>query len=73
MTIIFGMIPQAILGVIPFFTGLELASTIKDIGSKKADVYVMLLTAGIALANIGVAFVAGVALYYAIRRRIVRI
>ncbi len=73
MTIIFGMIPQAILGVILFFTGLELASTIKDIGSRKEDIYVMLLTAGIAVVNMGVAFVAGVALYYAIRRRIVRI
>ncbi len=73
VTIIFGMVPQAILGVILFFTGLELASTIKDIGSRKEDVYVMLLTAGIAVVNMGIAFVAGVALYYAIRRRIVRI
>lgn len=73
VTLIFGMIPQAILGVILLFTGLELASTIKDIGTKKEDVYVMLLTAGIAVVNMGVAFLAGVSLYYAIRRRIVRV
>ncbi len=73
VTLIFGMIPQAILGVILLFTGLELASTARDIGTKKEDVYVMLLTAGIAVVNMGVAFLAGVALDYAIRRRIVRV
>jgi hypothetical protein len=73
VTLIFGMVPQAILGVILLFTGLELASTARDIGTKKADVYVMLLTAGIAVVNMGVAFLAGVALDYAIRRGIVRV
>jgi hypothetical protein len=71
--LIFGMIPQAILGVILFFAGLELASSMRDIGTKKEDTYVMLVTAGIAVVNMGIAFLAGVALYYAIRRRIVRI
>ena len=73
VTLIFGMIPQAILGVILLFTGLELASTARDIGTKKEDVYVMLLTAGIAVVNMGVAFLAGVVLYYAIEKRLVRI
>jgi len=73
VTLLFGMIPRAVLGVILFFTGLELASTMRDIGTKKDDVYVMLLTAGIAIVNVGVAFLAGVALYYAIRRGIVRV
>jgi len=73
VTLIFGMIPQAILGVILLFTGLELASTIRDIGTEKEDVYVMLLTAGVAVVNMGVAFVAGVALYYALRKGLVRV
>ena len=73
VTLLLGMIPQAVLGAILLFTGLELASAIKDIGSKKEDVYVMLLTAGIAVVNMGVAFVAGVALYYTLRKGLVRI
>lgn len=73
VTLLFGMVPSAILGVILLFAGLELASTIRDIGPRKEDLYVMLLTAGIAVANIGIAFLAGVALYYAIRRGLVQI
>ncbi|MBI2907681.1 MAG: sulfate transporter [Chloroflexi bacterium] len=73
VVLIFGMLPKAILGVILFFTGLELASTMRDIGTKKDDVYVMLATAGLAVVNMGVAFVVGVALYYAVQRKIVRL
>jgi hypothetical protein len=73
VVLLFGMIPSAILGVILFFAGLELASTMRDIGTRKEDVYVMLVTAGIAVVNMGIAFVAGVALYYALRRGLVRV
>lgn len=73
VALLFQMIPTAILGVILFFTGLELASVVRDIGNKKGDVYVMLVTAGIATVNMGIAFVAGVALYYAIQKRIVKV
>ena len=73
VALLFGIVPQAVLGTILFFTGLELASTIKDIGNRKEDVYVMLATAGIAVVNMGVAFVVGVLLHLAVRRGIVRI
>ena len=73
VALLFGLLPTAILGVILFFTGLELASIVRDIGSRKEDVYVMLATAGLAVVNMGVAFVAGVALYYAMRRGVVRV
>jgi MFS superfamily sulfate permease-like transporter len=73
VALLFGMIPKAILGVILFFTGLELASTIRDIGSRKEDVYVMLVTAGIAIVNMGVGFVAGVVLFYALHRGWVKV
>lgn len=73
VTVLFRTIPGAILGVILLFTGLELAAIIKDIGSKKEDVYVMLLTAAAAMFNMGVGFVAGVALYHAVRRGIVKL
>ncbi|MHB1132907.1 MAG: putative sulfate/molybdate transporter [Chloroflexota bacterium] len=73
VTLLFSTIPAAILGVILFFTGLELAATVRDIGQKKDDVYVMLLTAALAMVNMGVAFVAGLALYHALQRRLVRL
>jgi MFS superfamily sulfate permease-like transporter len=46
---IFNFFPPAILGVILFFTGLELASITRDIGDKRCDVYIMLVTAGLAM------------------------
>ncbi len=73
VTILFNMIPPAILGVILFFAGLELASIVWDIGTEKKDIYVLLLTTGIAIINIGIAFVAGLALYYALKMKWVRV
>lgn len=73
VTVLFRTIPAAILGVILLYTGLELATIVRDIGNKKEDVYVMLVTAAIAVVNMGVAFVAGLALYYAMQRRIVKL
>ncbi|MBI2908013.1 MAG: hypothetical protein HYX92_10200 [Chloroflexi bacterium] len=73
VVLLFGMLPTAILGVILLFTGLELASTAGDIGAKKEDIYVMLATAGIAMVNMGVGFLAGLALYYAIERKMARL
>ncbi len=71
--IIFKVFPQAILGVILFFAGIELALSSRDIGSKKEDVYVMLATAAFATWNMGAAFVAGVLLDYGIRRGVVKL
>jgi MFS superfamily sulfate permease-like transporter len=66
--LLFQIFPRAVLGVILFFAGLELAITTKDIGSKKEDVYVMLVVAGFAMWNMGVAFLAGVVLHQALAR-----
>lgn len=71
--LLLGILPDAVLGVILFFAGLELACTIRDMGDKKEDTYVMLLTAGISMVNMGVAFLAGLALYHAIRRGTVKL
>jgi hypothetical protein len=73
VTILFNMVPPAILGVILFFAGLELASIVWDIGTEKKDIYVLLLTTGIAIINIGIAFVAGLALYYALKMKWVKV
>lgn len=66
--LLFQIFPKAVLGVILFFAGAELAITTKDIGSKKEDVYVMLVVAGFAMWNMGAAFLVGVILYQALHR-----
>jgi MFS superfamily sulfate permease-like transporter len=66
--LLFQIFPKAVLGVILFFAGAELAITTKDIGGKKEDVYVMLIVAGFAMWNMGAAFLAGVVLYQALHR-----
>jgi MFS superfamily sulfate permease-like transporter len=62
VSIIFKIFPDAVLGVILFFAGAELAVVARDIGVKKADFYIMLIVAGFAMWNMGVAFLAGVIL-----------
>ena len=73
VTIIFGMIPRAVLGVILFLAGMELASIVWDIGTEKKDIYVLLLTAGLSIFNIGIGFVSGLALYYAFKIKWIKI
>ncbi len=68
VSIIFKIFPNAILGVILFFAGSELAIVVKDIGDKKADFYVMLIVAAVAMWNMGVAFLAGVIMDNSLRR-----
>ena len=70
---IFKFFPPSILGVILFFTGLELASLVRDIGSKRSDVYIMLVTAGFAMWNMGVAYLVGLALYYGVKKEILKL
>jgi Molybdate transporter of MFS superfamily len=70
---IFKFFPPSILGVILFFTGLELASINKNIGSKRSDVYIMLVTAGIAMWNMGVAYLAGLILYHGVEKGVLKL
>lgn len=71
--LIFQMFPAAVLGVILFFAGTELALSSRDIGSRKEDVYLMLVTAAFATWNMGAAFLAGVVLHQALERGIVKL
>ena len=73
VAIIFKIFPNAILGVILFFAGSELAIVVKDIGDKKADFYVMLIVAAFAMWNMGAAFLAGVILDNSLRRGWIKI
>jgi predicted benzoate:H+ symporter BenE len=67
VSIIFKIFPNAILGVILFFAGSELAIVVRDIGNNKRDFYVMLIVAAFAMWNMGVAFLVGIILDNSLR------
>jgi MFS superfamily sulfate permease-like transporter len=73
VAVFFRIFPNAILGVILFFAGSELAIVVRDIGDKKSDFYVMLIVAAFAMWNMGAAFLVGVVLDNALRRGWIRI
>jgi predicted benzoate:H+ symporter BenE len=73
ISLILQVFPQSILGVILFFAGVELALVIKDVRLKKENLFVLLVTAGTAMWNMGVAYLAGLILYYALNRRWIRV
>lgn len=68
VSLIFEVFPSPVLGVILFFAGLELSLSIRDIRLKKQNLYVMIVTAGVAMWNMGVAYIAGLAMYYLIKK-----
>jgi MFS superfamily sulfate permease-like transporter len=70
---IFKIFPAPILGVILFLTGAQLALGSCDFGKTKDDRFVSIVTAGCAIWNIGLAFVVGVATYYLLKRRWVKL
>ena len=61
--------PRPILGVILFFAGVELALVVQDIKLKKQNLFILLVTAGTAMWNMGVAYLVGLMLYYGLQRR----
>ena len=73
VSIIFKVFPGAILGVILFFMGSELALAAKDIGEKKSDFYLMIIVAAFGMWNMGAAFLAGVILDSSLRRGWIKI
>jgi MFS superfamily sulfate permease-like transporter len=73
VTLLFQVFPRPILGVILFFAGVELALVIKDIKLKKQNLFVLLVTAGTAMWNMGVAYLAGLMIYYGLQRRWIRV
>jgi len=69
VSLLFQVFPRPILGVILFFAGVELALVVRDVKMKKQNLFVLLVTAGTAMWNMGVAYLAGLILYYALQRR----
>lgn len=70
---LFRLFPPAVLGVILFLAGAELALGSRDPGAEKADRWVVLTTAAIAVLNVGVAVVFGLIAHHAHKRGWLRI
>jgi MFS superfamily sulfate permease-like transporter len=73
VALLFQVFPRPILGVILFFAGVELALVVKDVKLKKQNLFVLLVTAGTAMWNMGVAYLAGLILYYGLQRRWIKV
>lgn len=65
---LFKLFPRALLGVILMFGGLELAAGVQWNNLGKEGSYVMLLTAGLSMWNMGAGYLAGLALWFAFQR-----
>jgi MFS superfamily sulfate permease-like transporter len=71
--IIFSMVPREILGVILFLAGAQLALGSCDISKDKGERFTTVLTAGLSMWNVGIAFVLGLAVFHAFKRCWVRV
>jgi MFS superfamily sulfate permease-like transporter len=70
---VFRLFPVPVLGVILFFGGIELAVGLNGETFSRSERTVLVVTAGIALWNMGVAYLAGLLLYHAAKRGILRL
>jgi MFS superfamily sulfate permease-like transporter len=67
------MFPKAVLGVILFLTGAQLALGSCDFSKNKVERFITLATAAFAIWNVGLAFVVGIALGYMAKRAWLRL
>jgi hypothetical protein len=65
---LFSVLPKAILGVILFITGAQLALGSCDFSKHKGERFVTLVTAAFCIWNVGVGFLAGIVGAYMIKR-----
>jgi hypothetical protein len=66
---LFKVFPPVILGVILLFGGLDLAAGGRGEATSKEDRYIIYLTAGLAMWNMGVAYLVGLLLAFACERK----
>jgi len=62
-----------VLGVVLFFGGMELAASTNGEPMPRDARTIVVVTAGLALWNMGAAYIAGLLLYHAARRGVVRL
>jgi MFS superfamily sulfate permease-like transporter len=68
INIVFAVLPGAVLGVILFLTGAQLALGSCDFSKNKGERFITLATAAFSMWNVGLAFVIGMVLSYLHRR-----
>jgi MFS superfamily sulfate permease-like transporter len=69
----FQMVPPEVLGVILFLAGAQLALGSCDFSKDKGERFTTVLTAGLSMWNVGIAFAIGLAVYHAFKRRWIRV
>lgn len=67
------LFPSSILGVILFLTGAQLALGACDIGKDKGERFVTMVTAALAIWNVGLAFLVGVTAYWLNKKGLLRV
>jgi xanthine/uracil permease len=70
---IFKVFPPAVLGVILFLTGAQLALGSCDFSKNKGERFITLATAAFAMWNVGLAFILGMSLAYIAKRGLLRL
>jgi MFS superfamily sulfate permease-like transporter len=70
---LFAILPKAVLGVILFLTGAQLALGSCDFSKHKGERFVTLITAAFCIWNVGVGFVVGITGAYLIKRDLLRL
>jgi hypothetical protein len=73
ITAILAIFPRAVLGIILFFTGAQLALGSCDFSKDKGERFITIATAGFSMWNVGLAFIVGVALSFLLKRGRLRI
>lgn len=73
ITTVFKVFPPALLGVILFLAGIQLALGSREPGGEKIDRFVVLATAAFAIWNVGIAVLFGIAAFHASKRGWLRV
>ncbi len=68
VTMLLRIFPEAVLGVVLFLTGAQLALGACDISKDKGERFATVVTAALAIWNVGIAFVVGWLIYVLARR-----
>jgi uncharacterized membrane protein YfcA len=70
---LFAELPKAVLGVILFLTGAQLALGACDFSKHKGERFVTIITAAFCIWNVGVGFLAGIVGAYLIKRGLLKL
>ncbi len=73
IAILLRLFPPAILGVILFLTGAQLALGACDVPKDKGERFVLMVTGALAVWNVGIAFLVGSAAYWLNKKRLLRL